>query len=71
MVADFIKFFEQLAGKKAPFKTEPMMKADVDFTFANIEKARTLLGYDPQISVEEGVRRFYEWYAGAVGEPAA
>ncbi|HEX3854294.1 MAG TPA: SDR family NAD(P)-dependent oxidoreductase, partial [Polyangiaceae bacterium] len=34
LVADFIKFFEQLAGKKVPFRTEPMMKADVDFTFA-------------------------------------
>ena len=59
-VADFIKLFEQLAGKRAPFEVQPMMKADVDFTFANIDKARTLLGYDPQVSVEEGVRRFYE-----------
>jgi len=68
-VADFIKLFEQLAGKRAPFEVQPMMKADVDFTFANIDKARTLLGYDPQVSVEEGVRRFYEWYKVAVGEP--
>lgn len=70
LVAEFIKFFEQLAGKKAPFKSEPMMKADVDFTFANIDKAKALLGYDPRVSVEEGVRRFYEWYVGAVGDPA-
>jgi UDP-glucuronate 4-epimerase len=70
LVADFIKLFEQRAGRKAPFKTEPMMKADVDFTFANIDKARTLLGYDPRVSVEEGVQRFYEWYRSAVGDPA-
>ena len=71
LVADFIKLFEQLAGKKAPFEVQPMMKADVDFTFANIDKARTLLGYDPRVSVEEGVGRFYEWYKVAVGDPAA
>ncbi len=70
LVAEFIKFFEQLAGKKAPFHVEPMMKADVDFTFANIDKAKVLLGYDPKVSVEEGVRRFYEWYKVAVGDPA-
>ena len=71
LVAEFIEIFERLAGKKAPFHVEPMMKADVDFTFANIDKARKLLGYDPQVSVEEGVRRFYEWYQSAVGNPAA
>jgi len=69
LVADFIKFFEQLAGKKVPFTPEPMMKADVDFTFANIDKARSLLGYAPKVSVEEGVLRFYEWYREKVGDP--
>ena len=69
LVADFIKSIEQLAGKKVPFNAEPMMKADVDFTFANIDKARSLLGYAPQVSVEEGVRRFYEWYREKVGDP--
>ena len=71
LVADFIQLIERLAGKKAPFQVEPMMKADVDFTFADIEKARALIGYDPQVSVEDGARRFYEWYKVAVGDPAA
>ena len=69
LVADYIKSIEQLAGKSVPFKTEPMMKADVDFTFANIDKAKTLLGYAPRISVEEGVRHSYEWYRNAVVGP--
>lgn len=71
LVSDFIAFFERLAGKKAPFEVQPMMKADVDFTFANIDKARSLLGYDPRVSVEEGAKRFYDWYRVAVGDPAA
>lgn len=71
LVSDYIRCIEQLAGKRAPFKPEPMMKADVDFTFANIDKAKALLGYAPRVSVEEGVRRSYEWYARVIGDPAA
>jgi UDP-glucuronate 4-epimerase len=71
LVADYIKAIERLAGKKVPFKTEAMMKADVDFTFANIDKAKALLGYAPRVSVEEGVRHSYEWYKHAVGDPGA
>jgi len=39
----------------------------VDFTFANIDKAKSLLGYAPRVSVEEGVQHSYEWYRKAVG----
>jgi len=69
LVSDFIKALEALAGKQAPFKVEPMMKADVDFTFANIDKAKSLLGYQPQVSTSEGVRQFYDWYKEKVGDP--
>lgn len=71
LVADYVRSIEGLAGKKAPFKTEPMMKADVDFTFANIDKAKSLLGYAPRTSVEEGVQHSYEWYRRVIGDPAA
>jgi UDP-glucuronate 4-epimerase len=71
LLADFVKSLEVLAGKKAPLVSEPMMRADVAYTYANIDKARALLGYAPTVSVEDGVRRFYEWYKGAVGDPGA
>src|SRR5450432_4125711 len=71
LVVDFVKSLERLAGKQAPLSSEPMMKADVSYTFANIDKARRLLDYNPQVSVEEGVRRFYDWFRVAVGDPAA
>ena len=71
LVADFLRSVEALAGRKAPVHSEPMMKADVDFTFANIDKAKSLLGYAPCISVAEGVRQSYEWYRRTVGDPAA
>ena len=46
-----------------------MMKADVSYTYADITKARKLLDYSPNVSVSEGVRRFYDWYCAAVGKP--
>ncbi len=70
LVADFVQALEQLTGKRAPFRVEPMMKADVDFTFANIDKARSLLGYDPKVSVTQGVTEFYDWFKRAVGDPS-
>jgi UDP-glucuronate 4-epimerase len=71
LVVDFVKSLEKLAGKQAPLTSEPMMKADVSYTFANIDKARKLLDYDPKVSVEEGVKHFYDWFRAAVGDPAA
>jgi UDP-glucuronate 4-epimerase len=71
LVMDFVKSLEKLAGRQAPVTSEPMMKADVSYTFANIDKAKKLLDYNPTVSVEEGVQRFYDWFKVAVGDPAA
>ncbi|RYZ08833.1 MAG: SDR family NAD(P)-dependent oxidoreductase [Myxococcales bacterium] len=68
LLSDFVKGIEALAGRTAPVREEPMMRADVSYTYANIEKARALLGYDPKVSVADGAQRFYDWYCSAVGE---
>jgi len=31
-------------------------------TFADIQKAQRLLGYNPQTQIEEGIRKFIEWF---------
>jgi len=64
LLADFVKVVEALAGKNAVLKHEPMPAADVKQTFANIDKARQLLGYAPQTSVREGVAQLWAWYGG-------
>ena len=46
-----------------------MMDADVAYTFADIDKARRLLGYEPTVGVAEGVQRFFDWYVANVGKP--
>jgi nucleoside-diphosphate-sugar epimerase len=53
---------EELSGKKANLVNTPRLSADFVRNEADISKARRLLGYDPQVSVAEGVRRFWEWY---------
>lgn len=40
----------------------PVQLGDVDQTFADITKARKLLGYHPKTSMEEGLRKFIRWY---------
>lgn len=58
----FVSLIEELAGKKANVVSKPRQQADFVRNEADISKARRLLDYDPQISVEEGVRRFWEWF---------
>lgn len=62
LLSDFVHWIEELAGRKANLTPMPMPSADISYTFANIDKARKLLGYDPQVSAREGVERFWQWY---------
>jgi UDP-glucuronate 4-epimerase len=63
LLAEFVEIIEELAGAKANLLSKPAPPTDVVRTYADVSKARRLLDYDPKISVREGVRRFWEWYA--------
>ena len=62
LLADFVAIMEQLSGRQANVVPAPRLAADFVRNEADISKARRLLEYDPQVSVAEGVRRFWEWY---------
>jgi UDP-glucuronate 4-epimerase len=62
LLKEFVGTMEELSGKKANLVNTPRLSADFVRNEADISKARRLLGYDPQVSVAEGVRRFWEWY---------
>jgi UDP-glucuronate 4-epimerase len=66
LLADFVRLIEELSGRKADLISAPMPEADIPYTYADISKARRLLGYDPRISVKEGVTRFWHWYRRVV-----
>jgi UDP-glucuronate 4-epimerase len=68
LLADFVHSIEELAGKKSKLKEEPMMSADIAYTYADISKAQKLLEYHPRTSVQQGVREFWAWYQQSVLE---
>ena len=57
-----IELIEQAMGEKAEINRQPAQPGDVPITFANIEKAQRLLGYNPQVKIEDGIPRFIEWF---------
>jgi UDP-glucuronate 4-epimerase len=59
---DFVSMIEKLAGRKANLVEKPKPAADVVTTYASISKAVELLDYNPSVSVQEGVKAFWEWY---------
>ena len=59
---ELIALLEQELGRKAIIDRQPMQPGDVPQTFADISKARALLGYHPQTGIEEGIRRFVAWF---------
>lgn len=61
-LSDLIRVLEKTLGKKAIIEGLPVQRGDMPVTYANIEKARKKLSYAPRVSMEEGIRRFVEWY---------
>jgi UDP-glucuronate 4-epimerase len=59
---DLIAMIERAVGRKAVVRTLPLQPGDVPVTFADIAKARRLLGYNPQVKIEDGIPRFVEWF---------
>ena len=62
LLKDFVEAFENLASREGNFKAMPKIAADVYRTYADSSKARCLLGYDPQVSMQEGVEAFGNRY---------
>ncbi len=57
-----IEKIENLLGKKANIEYLPFHKADMKETWADIEKAGELLGWKPEVDIDEGLKRTVEWY---------
>jgi len=57
-----ISLLEQALGKKAVVEELPEQPGDVPITYAEISKARRLLGYDPRVDIAEGIGRFVQWF---------
>ncbi|MBC7449597.1 MAG: GDP-mannose 4,6-dehydratase [Hymenobacteraceae bacterium] len=71
---ELIEAMEDAFEVRAQIELHPEQPGDVPITYAAVEKAHALLGYAPQVSIREGLRRFAQWYHqtyAPVATPAA
>src|SRR3989344_1548480 len=61
-LADFIATIETALSKKAIKNFLPLQPGDVERTYADITRLKQDCGFSPQTSIQEGVRRFVDWY---------
>lgn len=59
---ELIQAIELVTGKKAIIEKQPDQPGDVPKTFADISKAKELLGYNPQTEFKVGLQLFYNWF---------
>lgn len=57
-----LRLLETITGRPATMRHEPERAGDFRHSQADIQRARELLGYEPAIGFEEGLRRTWQWY---------
>ncbi len=58
----FIETLESELGQQAERNFLPMQPGDVPATYADVEALENAVGFSPSTPIEEGIRRFVEWY---------
>jgi UDP-glucuronate 4-epimerase len=59
---ELISLIENELGRNAEVDRQPLQPGDVPQTYADISKARRLLNYNPQTPIEQGIKKFVEWF---------
>jgi UDP-glucuronate 4-epimerase len=60
---DLIREIEKSLGKKAIIERLPLQSGDVERTYADVNKARRELGYNPNTEISAGLKKFVEWFS--------
>lgn len=58
---ELVETVERVVGKQATIDWQPEQPGDVPITFANIDRARTHLGYEPTTRPDVGIQRYWDW----------
>src|SRR5882762_1893883 len=61
-LSDLIALVEKSLDRRAVIKEEPGQPGDVVATYADVDKARRLLSYEPKVPPDDGIRLFIDWY---------
>jgi UDP-glucuronate 4-epimerase len=62
VLLDVVRHIERLVGREAHLEFRPAQQADVKGTWADIGRARAVLGWQPQVGYEEGFSNLVRWY---------
>jgi nucleoside-diphosphate-sugar epimerase len=65
---EVLKQLEKITGKKIQAKYEPPRTGDILHSQADISLARKVLGYEPAVLFEHGLKRTWDWYNAAYGK---
>jgi UDP-glucuronate 4-epimerase len=57
-----VSILEKSLNKKAKIKHVPYLPGDVPLTYADLTHSKEVLGYQPKVKIEEGIKKFCEWY---------
>ena len=66
-----VELLRSISGTQLEVKYDPPRDGDIRDSQADITQARELLGYDPQVEFEQGLRRTFEWYRTVHAKPEA
>jgi UDP-glucuronate 4-epimerase len=61
-INNLIKLLEEIIGKKAIVDYGPPVRADMQSNWADVSKAREMLGWQPQVSLRDGLKSLVNWY---------
>ncbi len=61
-VLEMIEALEKALNLKAQIEFKPLQLGDVPITYANIDKAKKILGYKPTTPFKEGIKNFAQWF---------
>ena len=61
-LGELISSVEEVTGKKVKIEQMPKRKGEMLLTYANIDKARDLLGYNPTTTMKEAIKMYHDWY---------
>src|SRR2546426_510205 len=66
-----VKALGEISGKPMEAKHDPPREGDIRDSQADISQAREFLGYEPQVTFEDGLARTFEWYRETQAKVAA
>lgn len=61
-LAHLVELIEDALGRRATLDRQPDQPGDVPITFADVTRSAAELGYQPRISIDEGITRFVRWF---------